>query len=274
MTRARPVVWVTGPDRGGWPAWMFTAWAVRRAGGHPVRVRPSHPYHGDFHGLVLGGGADVDPARYGGGLSRGKSLDERAGSRWQRWVSYLTGVVVALLRRISSVGAAGLDFPRDALELELLRRAEAAARPVLGICRGAQLMSIHARGTLHQDLASFYGEASNLWTVLPRKAVSVQRGSHLYEAVGETVVMVNSLHRRAIAEPGDSLDVVARDDHGVTQAVEDTGRPFWIGVQWHPEFLPQRSEQLGLFRRLVEVARRDPAVRAPERPYPQPGAPS
>src|SRR5687767_2371430 len=66
----RPIVAITGPDRGGFPAWLFTSWAVRRLGAKPVRIRPGRDPSTPFDALIVGGGADVTPDRYGASLAR------------------------------------------------------------------------------------------------------------------------------------------------------------------------------------------------------------
>lgn len=149
----------------------------------------------------------------------------------------------------------GIDPARDELEQALLRDAERRGLPVLGICRGAQLMNVLAGGTLHRDLANFYREEPQPWTVLPRKRVEVEAGSRLAEVLGVSRPLVNSLHRQAVNDLGADLRVCARESNGVIQAIEHPERRFWLGVQWHPEFLPQETEQRRLFTKLVEAAR-------------------
>ena len=256
----RPVIAVTGPDRGGFPAWLFTSWALRRAGAKPVRVRPRGTRPDVFDGLVVGGGADVAPVRYGALPVRRPSAARHRRSRTlpRFLVDYALSPVINLLRRIFGLarGSAGPDPARDALELALIARAETADLPVLGICRGAQLLNIHAGGTLHQDLSGFYSERPDRWTVFPRKAVTIAPDSRLETTLGRARCEVNSLHRQAVDALGADLAVVARDERGVVQGIEHSSRRFWIGVQWHPEYLPQAPEQRRLFVGLVDAARK------------------
>ncbi|HEU5056549.1 MAG TPA: gamma-glutamyl-gamma-aminobutyrate hydrolase family protein [Kofleriaceae bacterium] len=256
----RPVIAVTGPDRGGFPAWLFTSWALRRAGAKPVRVHPRRGEVAGFDGLVIGGGADVAPVRYGALPARRPAAASYRRSRTlpRLAVDYALAPFIYVLRRafgLSRAASAGPDPARDALELALIARAEEAGVPVLGICRGAQLLNIHAGGTLHQDLSGFYTERSNRWTVFPRKAIRVEPSSRLRATLGHTRCEVNSLHRQAVDAIGDGLAVVARDERGVVQGIEHSSRRFWIGVQWHPEYLPQVPEQRRLFAALVAAAR-------------------
>ncbi len=255
----RPRIGVTGPDRGGQAAWLFTAFAVRRAGGRPYRIRPRD---GDdlpaLDALVIGGGADVDPTLYGEVAEtpdlrelrrRSSSL---AGFAW----SLLLFPLIWVARRLSGMrGRHGGDRDRDALETRLLEAMLEKHRPVLGICRGAQLLNVVCGGTLHQELSDFYEEAPNLNTIWPLKTIDLLSDSHLATVLGRTRCAVNSMHRQAIDQPGRAIQVVARDRHNVTQAIEMAGDRWAIGVQWHPEYLPQRREQRRLFRALIAAAR-------------------
>ncbi len=251
---ARPIIAVTGPDRGGYPAWVFTRRAIRRAGGRAVRVTPKRGAPEYFDGLVIGGGADISPGAYGAEPSPGAERVRWSRSRWRLLVDYALAPFIYVLRRLfglSRSAAAGPDGARDELELALIARAEAAGLPVLGICRGAQLLNVAAGGTLHQDLSTFYAERPRRWTVFPRTPVAVAPGTRLASTLGRPRCWVNSLHRQAVDRLGDGLRVAARDDAGVIQAIEHTARRFWIGVQWHPEYLPQVAEERRLFATLV-----------------------
>lgn len=256
----RPIIAVTGPDRGGFPSWLFTSWALRRAGAKPVRIRPGGKTPAHFDGLVIGGGADVAPVRYGA-----LPVRRPAAARYRRSrtlprliVDYALAPFIYILRRLFGLSrtSGGPDPARDALELALIERAEKARLPVLGICRGAQLLNIHAGGTLYQDLSGFYTERTDRWTVFPRKAVAIEPRSRLQATLGRARCEVNSLHRQAVDALGDGLAIVARDERGVVQGIEHSSRPFWIGVQWHPEYLPQVPEQRRLFAALVDAARK------------------
>lgn len=256
----RPLVGVTGPDRGGLPAWLFTRHAVHRAGGRPLRITPSRPREecwGELAAVVIGGGADVGPADEP--LPVRVEDDEARQPGFRSWLRQAAGYLLAplvfllrwLLRRRGR--PIGIDLARDELELAVLAVADRRDLPVLGICRGAQLMNIREGGTLHRDLSTFYVETSTPWTVLPRKLIHVAPGT-LRSALATERCTVNSLHRHAIDEPGADLRIVARDRAEVVQAIEHVDHRFWIGVQWHPEYLPQRPEQRRLFDGLVAAA--------------------
>ncbi len=263
----RPRIAVTGPDRGGWPAWFFTALAVWRSGGHPFRVRPARPRHDRcFDGLIIGGGADVDPTLYGPGEDPGEVPDpqeiRRTETRWsQRLIGYVFYPLLWLLRRWFQSPAGPLDQNRDRLEKALIHQALEARRPVLGICRGMQLINVVRGGTLNRDLASFYIETPQARSLLPVKRVNLSAQSRLATLLARETLRVNALHDQAVATLGRHLRAVACEANGVIQAIEATDG-WCIGVQWHPEYLPQKQVQQRLFRALVRAAE-EPAESGP-----------
>lgn len=258
----RPLIGVTGPDDGGAAAWWFTRLAVWRAGGRSRRVTPARPLRAaELDGLVVGGGADVHPALYGREApSVADALHREKGDRRRGWTlgRRLVGGLTLALRKLSARKRPGahLDRARDALETRLIREAVDAGKPVLGICRGAQLLNVHFGGTLHQDLAAFYTETPRLRTVRPRKRIEVEPDSLLASILRLPACRVNALHRQAVDRVAADLRAVAREPNGVVQAVEHPDLPYLLGVQWHPEYLPQVRRQRRLFEALVAAARR------------------
>lgn len=190
--------------------------AVAAAGGLPVHLCPDVPAVETVEridGLVITGGADVDPAAYGG------PPDSRVGPT---------------------------EPGRDRWELDLLEAAAQLGVPVLGICRGLQLLNVAAGGTLVPDLpadegdghARFAGRRSDR-----AHAVTFEAGSlaaHLYGPATE----VNSLHHQGIERLGAGLMVTGRSPDGGIEAVERRGADV-LGVQWHPEALDQPDPALG-----------------------------
>jgi putative glutamine amidotransferase len=224
---ARPLIAVTGPERGAIGPRLLVSLAVRRFGGRPRQLRPSdHGRRFDYDGVIITGGHDVNPVLY----AAEPEVEPRH------------------------------DPARDAFESEIIDAALGRRVPILGICRGAQLLNVRLGGTLFQELASRRSKTSNRWTVLPLKTLSIEPGTRLQHMLGPGPRMINSLHNQAIDRIGDGLHVSGRDLDGITQAVEDPRRGFLLGVQWHPEFLVYMRPQRVLFRELVENARRGPGA--------------
>jgi putative glutamine amidotransferase len=172
-------------------------------------------------GLLISGGGDVDPRAYG---------EEPA---------------VPLME---------LDPDRDRGEIAALHAARAAGRPVLGICRGVQLLAVALGGALHQDLA-VAGFGTRHWEEErqhePVHPIVADPGSLAARALGGTST-VNSIHHQAVRDPGSTLTATAWSDDGVIEAVEGDGL---LGVQWHPERLAHLdARHLAPFAWLLEAA--------------------
>lgn len=256
--KKKPLIGVTGPDRGGRAAWWATRWLLKKAGARVCWITPSRRRRvEDLDGLVIGGGADVAPQLYG--QERMEEVFEAARERQtlrRKLVILLLFPLIYLVRRLlSGHTTAKEDSDRDDLELGLIRKGLDEGLPLLGICRGAQLINVALGGTLHQALTDFYTETPQIRSVLPRKKVELEPGSRLLKILECNPCKVNALHSQAIDEPGEGLRIVAREEPtGVTQAVEHRDYPFVIGVQWHPEFMPQSEGQFGLFIALTAAA--------------------
>ena len=203
--------------------------AVAAAGGIPVLIPPLagavEPALNRLDGLVVAGGPDVDPALY----------------------------------QEAADGATGAPRPeRDATELELIRRAVAERLPVLGVCRGLQLLNVLRGGTLIQHLPDRVGHTGHAerpgWYGLHR--VSVDPDSRLAGVLGRLDLDVPTCHHQAIDRLGADLRVTARHQDGTVEAAEDPSLPFCLAVQWHPE----EGEDISLFTALVEAASRRPAM--------------
>ena len=169
---------------------------------------------GRLDGLLLSGGEDVDPARYGE-------------------------------ERLAMCGPA--DPERDGMELALTRMALERDLPTLGICRGMQVLNVARGGTLYQDLETQRPEARpHAMGHLPRSSrtheVTVERGSRLGAILGVERLAVNSLHHQAAREPGTGVRMVARADDGVAEGMELPAYRFALAVQYHPEELFETDE--------------------------------
>lgn len=219
----RPRVGVTGNGRLWSPAWWCTRLALLLAGAEPVRISVRHRASvRSMDALVIGGGNDISPEHSGGDLSARVKSDPR----------------------------------RDLLEIECIRWAMSRGVPLLGICRGAQLINVVLGGTLHQDIRHLRRLTSNRPGLLPTKRVRLEPGSLVAGVCGKRILMVNSLHHQAVRTAGAGLAVVGCDRDDIVQAVEcGDGRPV-IGVQWHPEYLFYLPAQFALFRWLVRNAKK------------------
>lgn len=230
----RPVIGVTGPDDGGLPTWLAFRFAIWRAGGVARRVTPSAPAAlTELHGLVLSGGDDIDPRRYHRTPTRRMTVDP----------------------------------PREALELRLINAALEHDLPLLGICRGMQLMAVALGGTLFEDIEP---RARAHASPLPLWRARCERGSRLARALGVVDPAINKIHHQAIETPGDGVIEVAWDDDDLVQGIEIESTRFAFGVQWHPEYLPWLAPHRRLFDALVAAARVDAAPRPEPVPAPEP----
>jgi putative glutamine amidotransferase len=143
-----------------------------------------------------------------------------------------------------------LDAGRDAAELAAVRAAVDAGIPVLGICRGIQLIAVALGGSLHQDLptAGYPGHWEESRQAEPVHRVTAEAGSLALTALAGAT-SVNSIHHQAVRDPGPLLSATARAEDGVIEAVETTGV---LGIQWHPERLAGVDERhLAPFRWLA-----------------------
>lgn len=217
---AAPIVAITGPNQGAVGPRLCVAMAIKLAGGTPLQLRPGDCWQDDFQAVVVTGGHDINPVLYAEEPQVTPKYDEQ----------------------------------RDAFESAIIDAALARNCPLLGICRGAQLLNVRRGGTLFQDIRSRRRRTSNRRTLLPTKRLDVVADSRWLGDWSASPGRVNSLHHQAMDRLGDGLKVVARDEDGLVQAVEDPAFSFVLGVQWHPEFLLYRSQQRHLFRRLVEQA--------------------
>lgn len=263
MKNSKPLIGITGPDKGGAAAWWFTCFGVWQAGGRTVRITPAKTGAGveqlGLDGLIIGGGADVDPKLYGQSLLEDRPGKPRITGGIGRWLRRLFGwifyPVLLLLRKVLSAKETGIDKRRDKLEFRLLREAMEQRLPILGICRGAQLLNVLQGGSLHQDISGYYTELPQVHSIWPRKRVRIEEGTNLDHTLQVRHALVNALHNQAVDELGEGLRVAAREENGVVQAIENTQYPFMLGVQWHPEYMPQLPVQRRIFKQLVKAAR-------------------
>jgi putative glutamine amidotransferase len=202
---------------------------VNLAGGIAVLL-PPQPVDADvaeqvldgLDGLVITGGKDIDPASYG---QQPHPVTDKPDE---------------------------LAQSRDAWEFALIKGALQRGMPVLGICRGAQVLNVALGGTLHQHLPDVLGHTRHQQgnAVFSTSAVRTVPGTRLATLIGESSD-AECYHHQAIAELGDGLIVSAQDADGVIEGVEIPGENFVLAVQWHPE---ERLDDLRLFAAVVEAA--------------------
>ena len=158
-------------------------------------------------------------------------------------------------------GLGRVDRRRDLFELELYRRARERGLPVLGICRGIQVINVAHGGTLHQHLPAQPGMLQHDQVDIggePSHTVELVPGSALAERLGERQLRANSYHHQGVAALGEGLRPVGRTADDLVEAVEGAGNSFLLGVQWHPEMSFRcHPEHLLPFQLLVEAARRE-----------------
>lgn len=209
--------------------------AILAAGGLPVLIPLTYSddqvaaLFARLDGVLLPGGGDIDPAEYGG---------EANGQIY------------------------GVDSNRDRIELWLAREAVKTNKPVLGICRGVQVLNVALGGTLWEDVlecmphahkhAYFHGYERNLLS----HEVEIEEKSCLSYVMGHSGgKLVNSIHHQGIRRLAEPFSAVARAADGLIEGIEIPGHSFAVGVQWHPEELVSQDPQMrGLFSGLIRTA--------------------
>ena len=233
-----PLIGITGDNavnHDGQPLTQLTeaySSAVAQAGGVPLLI-PSFlektarkALFRRLDGLLFSGGGDIEPRRYHN----------------------------AYAGRLVSVNPA-----RDELELDLLQMAASSGKPLLGICRGAQLMNVALGGTLYPDLATepagpIKHDLGGSERAVLAHTVTTEAGTVLAAILAEHSIDVNSHHHQGLREIPPSLRVAARAPDGLVEAVEIPEHRFALAVQWHPEWLTGQSWTRGLFRAFVAAA--------------------
>lgn len=199
-----------------------------RAGAMPIWIEPDDWEHAisqilQCDGLLLPGGEDVNPKYYG------QTVSEKCGE---------------------------IADDRDSAEMKILEAFLATGKPILGICRGAQVLNVYFGGTLHQDIADI---ATCNHDDYPRRKqgnhmVTITAGTKLAGIMGQETFIANSMHHQAADRVCGDLIAAAVSEDGIIEAVEHKNHPFCIGVQWHPEHMSGLSElQCRLFAAFVKA---------------------
>ncbi len=216
--------------------WMLPGYldGVSSAGAIPV-ILPLHSSAADVlevfrrcDGLLLTGGHDVSPALY---------------------------------HAEKTAACGSVCEARDHIEGALYGAALAESKPVLGICRGIQLINVLQGGTLYQDLPTEHASPVEHHMSPPYTAVAhdvqIRTSSPLYALLGTERLGVNSYHHQAIRQLGNQLAVMAESEDGLVEAVRHTEHPFVWGVQWHPEFdFPVNPNSRRLFAAFVRACQK------------------
>jgi putative glutamine amidotransferase len=206
--------------------------AIVQAGGVPIPI-PSMLSEEDFldvysrlDGILFSGGGDVSIAYFNG------SAHPRIGE---------------------------VDEKRDSTEITLMRSAINDGKPVLGICRGAQVMNIALGGTLYTHIhdqlkgALDHDYPGDLRRVIVHP-VNVDETTRSAEIFGETLLNVNSLHHQGLKDIAPSLRVAGHAPDGLVEVVEIPDHPYAVAVQWHPEWLTDQPSMQRLFKSFVDAA--------------------
>jgi len=204
--------------------------AVVKAGGIPLILPIVTEFIDEYidviDGLLISGGGDVNPWIY-----------NEQPSKW--------------LRRVNPL--------RDIFEIELVKRAVKEKLPVLGICRGIQLINVALGGTLIQDIEhEVKSDIPHSLTNVPRSfrahLVKLDPNSKLAQILGVLELKVNSFHHQAVKALGNGLKAVAYAPDGVIEAIENIDGSYIVGVQWHPEEMLDEV-QLKLFKSLIKATK-------------------
>jgi len=210
--------------------------AVAQSGGAPVIIPPHIPkdhlrsIFERIDGLLISGGGDIAPAFYG---------EADSGLLWH------------------------IDEQRDQAEISLASWALSEALPVLGICRGIQVLNVAAGGTLVQDIATQTGStithsrvAGDSMSIISH-VVNITEGTRLAEIFGAGELAVNSAHHQAVKDLGKGLTITAHAPDNTVEGIEAPNHPFYLGVQWHPEALgDDHPEMRRVFAALVAASQR------------------
>jgi putative glutamine amidotransferase len=211
---------ISGPRRRG-PAQRLITLALRMHGARTHYIRPGAQVNVSLlDGLVLCGGTHVQPSLYG-----------------QR-----------------PMVTANYDKRRDETDQRLLTEAETLNLPVLGICRGAQLINVHRGGSLCQNVTPLRQNTRHRPLLLPLQTVKVVDHTRLSQIMRAPVIGVNRIHSQTIKKLGQDLRVVAVDNDLFVQAIENTRGQWLMGLQWHPEYLLYHSGHRRIFRHFVDQA--------------------
>jgi len=211
---------ISGPARRR-VAQRLISFSLRLQGARTYYIRPGARVDVSLlDGLVLSGGTHVHPGRYG--------QEPQVSARY--------------------------DHARDTTDYLLLKQAESVGIPVLGICRGAQLINIFHGGSLCQNVTPLRVNTRHRPLLLPMQTVRLVNTSRLGQLMRAPVIGANRIHSQAIKRLGKNLQVTAVDNDLFVQAIESTQGQWLMGLQWHPEYLLYHSGHRRIFHEFVQAA--------------------
>jgi putative glutamine amidotransferase len=209
--------------------------AVEMAGGAPVVIplrlgeETLRDIFARLDGLLLAGGVDVHPSEYG------EAVEPYCGS---------------------------IDDARDAVELRMIRWALDSKMPLLGICRGIQMINVAAGGSLYQDIPAQLENKLRHQHVkgnpyhLPVHSLEIDPASQLARALRVTKIEVNSLHHQSVKRVAPDFYITARAPDGIIEGIEARNGHFAVGVQFHPELMVDHdARMMGIFRELINATK-------------------
>lgn len=224
----RPIIGITGnfiEDENFTGVRKYYIDAVLKAGGNGIILPPVvdevivNSYLSICQGFIFTGGGDIDPFYWGEEPS-------------------------PAVRKINPL--------RDKFEMMLATKVLGGVKPVLGICRGCQVLNVADGGSLIQDISTSLSHEQNAPENHPFHDVFIAKNSILYRILGEDRIRVNSFHHQAVYKPGLNMKVTARSSDGTIEAVESRNHPFVVGVQWHPECMEDKYS-FYLFRSFINA---------------------
>lgn len=230
MAKQKPLIGITTSARKGHMMWWCSRLGVQIAGGRAIRITAlNNNDHRQCDGYIIAGGVDIDPSCYGQ----------------------------------DNIASIDIEPERDTLEKRVIEHALEHKKPMLGICRGAQMINIVKGGNLHQNARDFYEmfvpTNSVLGKIFSRRKISIFKEGVLCELFRHSpTLLVNSLHHQAINELGDGMHITAKDDHGIPQAIENINSDDCtiLGVQWHPEFMLHSKSHRKIFKALIKKCKK------------------
>jgi len=243
----QPIIAVTGPAKGGLPPWLAISTILKSLGAKPLRITPAnYTPNIKFDGLIISGGSDVHPSN----CIEADSIKPKR----KLWVKFAERLIYPMLffSRLTS-GENTYDINRDNLELEMFKQAVKNKKPVLGICRGHQLINAARGGKITRTTLHKYKNSFQIMSVLPRKTIKyTSKAPSELQIKLNSSYRVNAIHQQAVETVGKGLEVLAVEGNGIIQATQSvTNDPPILSVQWHPEYLTYMPTQRNYFKWLI-----------------------